>query len=192
MYRTLPNSHARRRHAFSLVELVIVVTIIGIVASIAVPRLSTVAASSKANALQASLASVRKAIDIYYAEHGRYPGYDPSNGSPSGSKFVDQLMKFTDEAGNPSDTLGGAFVYGPYLRPPFPKNPANDLATVFVKATPAVADPANGAAGWVAVLSHGYFGVHATDVELERIGVVDGADKRIVRTIATDLSGAAD
>jgi prepilin-type N-terminal cleavage/methylation domain-containing protein len=157
VYRTLPRSTRRNRcpQAFSLVELVIVVTIIGIIASIAVPRISSVAANSKANALQASVASVRKAIDIYFAEHGRYPGYDPSNGTPSGPKFVDQLLKFTDEKGNPSDTMGGEFVYGPYLRPPFPKNPANGLATVFVKATPGAANPANGAFGWVAVLSHG-------------------------------------
>lgn len=176
----------RRGGAFSLVELVIVVTIIGIIASIAVPRLSSVAAGSKANALQASVASVRKAIDIYYAEHGRYPGYDPSSSLPDGAKFVDQLLKYTDEEGNPSESYGGEFIYGPYLRPPFPKNPTNNLSTVHVKATPSAADPANGSAGWVAVLSHGYFGVLASDADLGSVGVVDAVRIDLVRLTRSD------
>ncbi len=161
------------RGAFSLVELIIVVTIIGIIASIAVPRLTNAAAHSRAHALDATLANVRKAIDNYYAEHGRYPGYDPATGTPNHARFVDQMLLYTDERGNTSATPSSPYFFGPYLRAPFPRNPHNKLATVHVKATPTDANPAPGSVGWVAVLSHGYFGIDATEQELIDLGITD-------------------
>jgi len=169
--------HQREMHrrspqrAFSLVELVIVVTIIGILASIAIPRMTTASSSAKANALQATLANVRKAIDIYYAEHNRYPGYHPVTGTPDGDFFVQQLTLYTNFKGETSTTTAGGYLYGPYLRSPFPKDPFHNLGTVYVKATPPDADPADGSVGWVAVLSHGYFGINASDTDLGKIGI---------------------
>lgn len=166
--RVVPRSAAG---GFSLVELVIVVTIIGIVASIAVPRMSQGSRNASAAALAATLESVRTAIDMYYAEHGPYPGYVPGTGSPDGTKFVEQLLMYSDAQGNTNATYGGKFVYGPYLRAPFPINPVNNLAKVHVKAKPGDADPVAGSVGWIAVLSHGYFGISATDPELDQVGV---------------------
>ncbi len=175
--------HSRiRRRAFSLVEMVMVVAILGIVAAIAAPRMTTAARSATANALTANLASVRKAIDMYYAEHGRYPGYDPSTGLPDGTFFVKQLTMFTDLSGRPSATFSAAtYRYGPYLRGPFPKNPTNHLDTVHVKATPSDPNPADGSVGWIAVLSHGYFGISATNSGLDSIGIVKPGAKNDVR-----------
>ncbi|MGD2108925.1 MAG: prepilin-type N-terminal cleavage/methylation domain-containing protein [Phycisphaerae bacterium] len=171
-------SKSARRPAFSLVELVMVVTIIGIIAAIAVPRMSQASTRATANALQATLSNVRKAIDVYYAEHGKYPGYTPGTNAPDGDAFVDQLTMYSDGSGATSATYGKPYVYGPYLRKPFPKNPMNLLDTVHVKAGPADADPADGTVGWVAVLSHGYFGISATNDELD--DVLDGDIGRIL------------
>jgi len=151
------------------VELVIVVVIIGIIAALAVPRISNAANRAKASALVQNLAVVRKAIERYYAEHGRFPGYDPATGTRDDDYFVDQLLLFTDEAGNTSDTYGHPHVYGPYLRKPFPANPFNDLRTVYVKAVAGDAGPELDAAGWVAVLATGEFGVNATSEDLEEL-----------------------
>ncbi|MDO8631264.1 MAG: hypothetical protein Q7R41_12300, partial [Phycisphaerales bacterium] len=71
--------------------------------------------------------------------------------------------------------------YGPYLRAPFPVNPANKLRTVRVKSDPTSPDPADGSVGWVAVLSTGDFGVSATDVQLDKIGVIEVSMKNGVR-----------
>ena len=169
------------RRGFSLVELVIVVTIIGILASIAVPRMTTASSNAKANALQATLANVRKAIDVYYAEHGKYPGYTAGTNTPNDTAFVDQLLLYSDAVGNTNDAPTAVFKYGPYLRSPFPRNPHNELDTVYVKATPSDADPADGASGWVAVLSHGYFGVNMSDADLDEIGVTDPVEKDRVK-----------
>ena len=175
------------RRAFSLVELVMVVTIIGVLASIAVPRLSGAATGANSAALQATLAGVRKAIDMYYAEHGLYPGYDPSVKTPNGDWFLKQLTMYSDDDGNTSVAFSTTYKYGPYLRKPFPTNPTNDLSTVLVKATPSAPDPAAGAYGWVAVLSHGYFGILATDADLEDVGIDDVEIKKSVKGGAVSL-----
>jgi len=163
-----------------------VVTIIGIVAAIAVPRMSTVTTRASADALRATLAAVRRAIDCFYAEHGKYPGYKPSNAAPSGNEFVAQLTIYTDLRGTSSPAYGYPFIFGPYLRAPFPANPINGLSTVHVKATPLAPEPANGSVGWVAVLSDGSFGVSATDTQLEEVGIRKPNDKSTVRAVATD------
>jgi len=173
----------RRSPAFSLVELVVVVTIIGIIAAIAVPRMSNATTRASASALQASITNVRKAIDCYYAEHSSYPGYIPGTSTPDGDRFVDQLLLYTSRNGETSPAYGHPFIYGPYLRPPFPVNPTNELDTVEVKATPGVADPADGSVGWVAVLSHGYFGISAADTDLDDVGVIDIIKKDLVRGV---------
>ncbi len=170
-----------RRGAFTLVELVMVVTIIGVISAIAVPRMSAATAASKANALNMTLANVRKSVDIFYAEHGRYPGYNPGTGAASGEFFVDQLLMYSDAGGSTNATYGHPFIYGPYLRSPFPTNPTNDLRNVQVKATTAEADPAAGSVGWIAVLSNGDFGISATDARLDDIGVLDGGAKSRLR-----------
>ncbi len=182
-----PRRECRTGHAFSLVELVIVVVIIGVIASIAVPRMSSAAANAEANALEATLAGVRKAIDLYYAEHGKYPGYAPATGLRNDENFVKQLLMYTDESGNMNAAPSTTFRFGPYLRKPFPKNPTNGLSTVFVKAAPGEATPAADTCGWVAVLSHGYFGINATATELKKIGVVEATAVSAMRGAAVEL-----
>lgn len=189
MYRkcrlfTAPKGYPRSgRAAFSLVELVMVVIIIGMLSSVAVPRAAQAARNSRVNALQETIANVRTAVDLYYAEHLRYPGYNPSTGLPDDQKFVEQLLLYTDEQGNTRTTPGTPYVYGPYLRAPFPRNPHNKLATVKVKATPATPDPPAGSVGWVAVLSHGYFGIHASDEDLNDLGAEGPNIKQFLRGV---------
>jgi prepilin-type N-terminal cleavage/methylation domain-containing protein len=100
---------------FSLVELVIVVVIIGIIAAIAIPRMSRGSAGAADNALAENLAILRKAIDVFQAEHdGVYPAPGPS------CTVADLLTKYSDAAGaavsDQKDTANGVYIYGPYLR----------------------------------------------------------------------------
>ena len=162
-----------------------VVIIIGMISSIAVPRVAQAAKNSRVNALSETLTNVRTAIDVYYAEHSRYPGYDPSTGLPNDQKFVDQLLMYSNASGQTQAAPSGSYIYGPYLRSPFPQNPHNKLATVKVKPTPSTADPAPGSVGWVAVLSHGYFGIHANDTELEDIGAPTPNLKSLLRGLGS-------
>ncbi len=180
LIRRKPVAHSGRTRGpgFTLVELVMVVTIIGIVAAIAVPRVSSASSNATRNSLDATLVNVRKAIDIFYAEHNRFPGYDPTNGLPDGDDFVRQLTLHSDSQGWTNGLPTAPYLFGPYLRTPFPLNPTNKLRTVYVKPTPGSADPADGSVGWVAVLSTGDFGVSATDTQLDSVGV-KGVSKQL-------------
>lgn len=158
-----------------------VVTIIGIIAAIAAPRMSNTSSQATSNAVQATITNVRTAIDCYYAEHNRYPGYDPTTFAASSTQFVNQLTEYSDKEGKTNATKTSVYKYGPYLRPPFTTNPINHLNTVHVKATKAAANPPDGSVGWVAVLSDGDFGVSASDGQLDDIGITEPVLKTKLR-----------
>ena len=104
-------------NAFSLVELVIVLVIVGVIAAIAVPRLTRGATGAGATALKADLAALRNAIELYRAEH--------EGAFPTVNQFVDQMTKFSNTTGDAFATsadVANGIVYGPYLKaiPPLP------------------------------------------------------------------------
>ncbi len=157
-----PAPHGRRRaaqliplFAFTLVELVIVVVIIGILASIAVPRISSGAAASNESALKADLTTLRNSIDRYAAEHnGAFPGAagDGIGGTAnSAPAFVNQLTKFSNAQGQVSLTQGPAYPFGPYLRrvPPLPVGDNRDNSDVAIDAANSPPVVTTGSEGWV-------------------------------------------
>lgn len=98
--------HDSRRTAFTLIELLIVVTILGILAAIIVPQFRTMSGDASAAALKTDLMRLRDAIRRYEADHGAFPAV---------AEFEAQLTMFSDRDG---DTAGGkdaTHVYGPYL-----------------------------------------------------------------------------
>jgi len=168
----LGRARGTRRRSFTLVELVLNVIIIAMVAAIAVPRVSYAARTARGKSLVLTITRVRCAIERYYAEHGRYPGYDTGTGAPDDDAFVDQLTKYSDAQGNTNETLVYPYIYGPYLRPPFPTNPINDLNTVCVINSPGDAIALD-STGWFSVLSTGHFSANCSAERLAEVGVTD-------------------
>ncbi len=127
-----------RRPGFSLIELVIVVVIMGIIAAIAIPRLSRGTDGAAESALIGDLAVMRKAIDLYVTEH--------TGTLPTLAGFEAQMLAYTDPLGNANTTSGSGFIYGPYLRalPPLPLG--TKKGATGVKGPPA---NGNGPYGWV-------------------------------------------
>src|SRR5207302_1986912 len=81
--------------------------IIGIIAAIAIPRMSRGTSGAAESALSADMSTWRHALDLYQAEHdGKYP--------TDNTTIVAQLTGNTDASG----TIGSGtnFPYGPYLR----------------------------------------------------------------------------
>ena len=64
---------ARRRSAFTLVELIAVIVIIGILASVVAFRTRSYLVVSKQNAAKLDVSRIVQAVDTYYATHDRYP-----------------------------------------------------------------------------------------------------------------------
>jgi general secretion pathway protein G len=63
----------RSQGGFSLIELIVVVTIIGILAGIALINVRTAQTKAREAALKDNLFQMRKAIDNFYADKQRYP-----------------------------------------------------------------------------------------------------------------------
>jgi general secretion pathway protein G len=58
---------------YTLIELMIVLTIVGILVSIAQPNLQKTVIRARETSLKRSLFVMRDVIDQHYADHGRYP-----------------------------------------------------------------------------------------------------------------------
>jgi general secretion pathway protein G len=77
--KTFPSRWFKRRRAFSLIELVVVVLILGILAAVAAPRFMSVKDDAVDNGLRFTVRAVREAIDNYAIEHdGEWPAQDGS------------------------------------------------------------------------------------------------------------------
>jgi len=111
----------------NLVELVVVVVIFGLLAALAIPRLSSGATSDAPQALRHDLAVLRSAIELYHLDHGFYPGQrgDGEGEAEEGSEavFVAQLTRCSDASGGTAENRDAAFCFGPYLRDGIPGCP---------------------------------------------------------------------
>jgi prepilin-type N-terminal cleavage/methylation domain-containing protein len=127
----LIKSYRRNFRAFSLIELVIVIIILAILAAIAIPRVAIGSQRSKEVALQATLAELRQAIEIYGAEHrGYYPAQ--TNGGPLANvgmypTFRQHLTWYTRPDGHAVEEPDDEHFLGPYL-PTLPVLPVCDAA----------------------------------------------------------------
>ncbi|KAF3996042.1 type II secretion system protein [Glaciimonas immobilis] len=69
-----PSTPARSRNkAFTLIEMVIVMALIGLLLTLAVPRYFMALENGKIKVQQQNLASIRDAIDKFYGDQGHYP-----------------------------------------------------------------------------------------------------------------------
>jgi len=111
-------SQRRRERAFTLVELVIVITIMATLATVALPTIISSGTEGDETALVTDLAAIRSSISLYKSQHNdRLPGL-VSGKKPSdpAKAFVDQMLLYSDANGKTSSTKSGSYKYGPYIQ----------------------------------------------------------------------------
>jgi len=114
------------KKAFTLVELLIVVAILGILTAIIVPEYQNHVQLAKEAVAKDNLRILRNAIELYAAQHNDIPpGYQNNNpNNISGGTIAEaQLTKPTNISGQ-YDQAGSAYKFGPYLKA-LPQNPFN-------------------------------------------------------------------
>ncbi len=152
--------------AFSLVELVVVVMIIGMLASMAIPRMSRGAVGANDASVAGNLNIIRTVILYYAVEHrNQFPGPD----SPG---TIAKLTQYSDTGGTTSPIATATAIHGPYLLkiPPCPMgyNPGSDGIMIDGTNSPPKSNPIN-PAGWVYNPNTGEFYPNASDEDLARI-----------------------
>jgi general secretion pathway protein G len=63
----------RRGQGFTLIELIIVFTLIGILVGLALPQYKNAVKGAREKVLKETLSDLRKLIDQYYVDKGKYP-----------------------------------------------------------------------------------------------------------------------
>ncbi len=121
-------------NAFTLVEILIVVVILGILAAIVVPQFANASSSAQSSSLKGSLQVIRSQIELYHAQHdSTYPTLAQLNAA------WNVLTSRTDSAGNVGNT-DGVHIHGPYIK----KMPINPFEN-----SQAVSDTPASGVGWV-------------------------------------------
>ena len=104
----LPVLQTKLRRAFTLVEMLLVVTIIGILAALVIPKIVGRSEQARATAAHADLSAIKTALDAFEVDNGYYPKSlqdlvaAPSNAKNWHGPYLDKL---------PSDPWGNNYTY---------------------------------------------------------------------------------
>ncbi len=161
------------RRGFTLVELLIVVIILAVLAAIVIPQFNSATSDTQEAALDANLAAMRNAIELYKAQHTGYPGSTASSGGTGcggnpgtgaaneAQAFIDQLTLYTNAAGQACTVGSTTYKYGPYVRKGIPNEPINQrgstAAQVAITSTGAPIAPSADTGGWAYDTRSGQF-----------------------------------
>ena len=105
--KTIQQNHkkGKKRKAFSLMELMVVIVILGLLSGLVVLKTRTYLVSSKQNAARVEIAKICEALEVFYSVHDRYP---------TNEEGIDILVKPSEEF---SDGLLSKLPLDPWKHP---------------------------------------------------------------------------
>ena len=147
--------------AFTLVEILIVVIILGVLAAIVIPNLTGVTAISREANLKENLSKIRAQIQMYRNQH---------NGFPAAAGFAEQMTKYTRTDGQVAAVRTSEYRFGPYLE----QMPPNPITSDRAIRAAAVADdtfpPGDADHGWWYNETTGAFFADLKDTHVDQEG----------------------
>jgi general secretion pathway protein G len=109
----------KAKKAFTLVEILIVVIILGILAAVVIPQFSAASNDTRDSSVLTDLKTLRSQVQLYKAQHSdTYPATWP-----------DQMTMYSDTNGNTNATYTSTYRFGPYMLA-VPPNPYTGVSTV--------------------------------------------------------------
>src|SRR3954465_4851561 len=111
----LTRNRRNPHRGFTLIEVLIVVVILGILATIVIPQFSNASQQARENTLKDDLRFLRLQVQMFKAQHRDipvgYPGGDRSV-TPTESALSDQMTKFSSEDCATSATSSLSYKFG--------------------------------------------------------------------------------
>ena len=165
-----------RRRAFSLIEILIVVTILGILSAMVLPTFQGHVVKAREATAKDNLKVVRTQIELYKLEHGGVPpGYINGAGCAEALLAL-QLTATTSDTGavSTSTVPSGIYENGPYLKK-LPINPFNKLSTIiYVAEATDFSTVADGtSSGWLYKKETAEFVINYTGTDSESVSYLD-------------------
>ena len=104
----------RNEEGLTLIELMVVVVILGIIAAIAIPAISSAINSAKQNTTISDLSTIQQALERYYLDNNQYPSNLQSLiNSSSGTAYLSVGTAPASGSGTEADAWGYAIGYAP-------------------------------------------------------------------------------
>ena len=165
-----------KKKAFTLVEVILVVTILGILAALVLPTFQGHITTARESGAKDSLRTMRTQIELYKLQHkGVPPGYVNGSGAPTALLEL-QFIGTTTETGAASTSTvpSGAYVNGPYVIK-LPKNTFNDLSNIayVAEATDFSAAVDGTSSGWLYKKETGELRINWTGTDSEGVAFID-------------------
>lgn len=107
-----------RSRAFTIVELLIVIVVVGVLAAISIVAYNNIAAKARDAQRMSDISSITKALELYYIENGAYPpGSWAYSDTASWDTFISALGQFGSgiSSGDPINQRGSSSAQSAYI-----------------------------------------------------------------------------